>query len=90
MPLTDSFLNYEHTNHAMRCHGLDDEIIREALAKLEKHLPVCPGWDVLQSRRKTEGMIYLIRVFADMDQSPAKVVADYRTKMIDKYWREES
>ncbi len=30
---------------------------------------------------------YLVRVFIDIDRSPAEVVTVYRTSKIEKYWR---
>jgi hypothetical protein len=65
-------------------------VIREILAQPEQRLPVRPGRDVLQSRREMEGRTYLIRVFVDVDRSPAEVVTAYRTSKIDKYWRNET
>jgi hypothetical protein len=35
------------------------------------------------------GRRYLVRVFVDVDRSPAEVVTAYRTSKIDKYWRTE-
>ena len=31
-----------------------------------------------------------VRVFVDVDRSPAEVITVYRTSKIDKYWRSES
>ena len=84
---------YVFTAHAiaeMSRRGLDEEVIREILAQPEQRLPVRPGRDVLQSRREMEGRTYLIRVFVDVDRSPAEVVTAYRTSKIDKYWRNET
>jgi hypothetical protein len=44
----------------------------------------------LQSRLELEGTRYLVRVFVDVDRSPAEVITVYRTSKIDKYWRSES
>jgi hypothetical protein len=43
---------------------------------------------VLQSQISEGGRRFLIRVFVDVEQSPAEVVTTYRTSKIDKYWRE--
>ena len=34
-----------------------------------------------------EGMIYLVRVFVDVDRIPAEVVTAYRTSKIEEYGR---
>ncbi|MDD2676637.1 MAG: DUF4258 domain-containing protein [Methylacidiphilaceae bacterium] len=92
MPLAEPISDYVFTAHAiqeMMRRGLDEEVIRKILAKPEQRLSVCLGRDVLQSRQKMEGATYLIRVFVDVDRSPAEVVTAYRTSKIDKYWRED-
>ncbi|WP_020493910.1 DUF4258 domain-containing protein [Verrucomicrobium sp. 3C] len=91
MPLAEPISDYvltAHAIHEMTRRGLDEEIIQEVLAKPEQRLSVRSGRDVLQSRRTMEGATYLIRVFVDVDRSPAEVVTAYRTSKIDKYWRE--
>jgi hypothetical protein len=45
-----------------------------------------PGREVLESRLELEGKRYLLRVFVDVDRSPAEVVTAYRTSKIAKYW----
>jgi hypothetical protein len=35
------------------------------------------------------GKTYLVRVFVDIDRSPAEVVTVYRTTRIAKYWKGE-
>jgi hypothetical protein len=44
----------------------------------------------LQSRVVFEGGPCLVRVFVDVDRTPAEVVAVYRTSKIAKYWRHEA
>lgn len=93
MPLAEPIREYVFTAHAiaeMARRGLDEHVIREVLGQPEQRLRIRPGRDVLQSRRKIEGVIYLIRVFVDVDRSPAEVVTAYRTSKIDKYWRKET
>lgn len=34
--------------------------------------------------------VYLLRVFVDIDRHPAEVVTAYRTRKIEKYWRQGS
>jgi len=45
---------------------------------------------LLQSRCEIEGVTYLVRVFVDVDRSPAEVVTAYRRSKIDKYRRQET
>jgi hypothetical protein len=40
-------------------------------------------------RLEVAGKRYLVRVFVDVDRSPAEVVTVYRTSKIEKYWRSE-
>ncbi|MCL6508859.1 MAG: DUF4258 domain-containing protein [Bryobacteraceae bacterium] len=92
MATAEPIPDYVLTAHAMAemvRRGLDERIIREVLARPEQRLPVRPGRDVLQSRREMGGVLYLIRVFVDVDRSPAEVVTAYRTSKIEKYWRHE-
>jgi len=42
---------------------------------------------VLQSRIAFGATVHLVRVFVDVDRSPAEVVTVYRTSDILKYWR---
>ena len=41
---------------------------------------------MLQARIEFQGKSYLVRVFVDVDRSPAEVVTVYRTSNIAKYW----
>jgi len=47
---------------------------------------------VYQSRTEfgEPGRTYLLRVFVDIDRTPATVVTAYRTSKIDKYCKRES
>lgn len=46
---------------------------------------------VFRSKRGCEGsasgMVYLVRVFVDVDRDPAEVVTVYRTSKVEKYWK---
>jgi len=93
VPPAEPIRDYVFTTHAlaeMTRRRLDEGVVREVLAEPEQRLPVRPGRDVLQSRREGGGATYLIRVFVDVDRSPAEVVSAYRTSKIDKYWRQET
>ena len=79
----------EHAALEMKRRGLDEHIVRHVVAAPEQRLPVRSGRDVLQSRLDFGGKGYLVRVFVDLDRSPAEVVTAYRTSRISKYWRQE-
>ena len=52
-------------------------------------MEVRPGRIILQSRARIGTHNQLVRVFVDVDVSPAQVVTVYRTSKIDKYWSEQ-
>lgn len=82
--------HYRFTSHArfeMRRRRIDESAVRAVLAAPEQRHPVRRGRDVLQSRVEFAGMTYLLRVFVDVDLTPAEVVTVYRTSNIRKYWR---
>ncbi len=82
---------YVITDHAameMDRRNISPELVREVLEKLEQRLVVREGREVFQSRKWIKGKRYLIRIFVEVDRSPAEVVTAYRTSRITKYWRE--
>ena len=84
---------YVFTAHAMfemKRRGLAESIVRKVIEQPQQRHPVRPGREVFQSRVGMGGKTYLVRVFVDVDRSPAAVVTAYRTSRIDKYWRHES
>lgn len=78
-----------HAALEMQRRGLEEAIVRQVLAAPEQREAVRAGPDVLQSRIEFEGRPCLVRVFVDVDRSPAEVVTAYRTSKIEKYWRSE-
>ncbi len=84
-----AFVLTPHATFELQRRGLDEAIIRQVLAAPEDRAVVRPGRDVLQSRLEVAGKRYLVRVFVDVDRSPAEVVTVYRTSKIEKYWRSE-
>jgi hypothetical protein len=72
----------------MERRKVSERMVRDVLAAPEQRHPVRQGRDVLQSRIAIVGKTYLIRVFVDVDRSPAEVVTTYRTSQVAKYWRE--
>jgi hypothetical protein len=71
----------------MRRRGVAQTVVRGILAGPEQRYAARPGRDVLQSRIAFGRKTYLVRVFVDVDRSPAEVVTVYRTSQIAKYWR---
>jgi hypothetical protein len=84
-----AFVVTPHARFELQRRGLDETIVRRVLGAPEQRETLRPGRDVLQSRLEIEGQRYLVRVFVDVDRSPAEVVTAYRTSKIDKYWRSE-
>ena len=74
----------------MRRRQIPLSLVNEVLAGPEQRLAVRPGRHVLQSTVAIGGKRYLVRVFVDVDRSPATVVTVYRTSNVTKYWRPET
>jgi hypothetical protein len=84
---------YVITGHAaleMARRRIDEALVQSVLAAPEQRLPVRPGRDVLQSRVHMGGppKEYVLRVFVDVDRSPAEVVTVYKTSKVSKYRQE--
>jgi len=88
-PITE-FVVTPHAGFEMQRRGLDETIVGRVLAAPEQREALRPGRDVLQSRLEMAGKRYLVRVFVDVDRSPAEVVTVYRTSRIARYWRTQS
>ena len=87
-PIHECFIS-PHAALEMRRRGIDEATVRQVLTGPEQREAVRSGRDVLQSRIDAEGKTYLVRVFVDVDRTPAEVVTTYRTSKIEKYWRNE-
>ena len=87
-PIID-FILTPHALLEVKRRGLDETLIQQVLTAPEQREMVRPGRDVLQSRFDMAGKLYLVRVFVDVDRSPAEVLTVYRTSRIEKYWRSE-
>jgi Domain of unknown function (DUF4258) len=86
----DPIVDYILTDHAvieLSRRGLEQRDIDAVLRNPE--VDVRPGRVVLQSKYLEGGTEYLLRVFVDIDHTPAEVVTAYRTSKIAKYWRHE-
>lgn len=90
--MNEPIKEYIVTSHAvveMRHRDIDEALVARVLANPGQRLQVRVGRDVLQSRIEFAGSVYLIRVFVDVDRSPAEIVTAYKTSKIEKYWRSE-
>ena len=89
-PITSYVITVHATFEARR--RIDEQTVHAVLSAPEQRLPVRPGRDVFQSRVDVGEPTkrYLVRVFVDIDRSPAEVVTAYMTSRINKYWQEES
>ena len=87
-PITDYVLTLPARVELLR-RGLSEDTVRAILAQPEQQLEVRPGRVVLQSRISTGAgaATLLVRVFVDVDRTPAEVVTVYRTSKVEKYWR---
>ena len=80
----------DHARIEMARRGIDFCLVEAVLAAPEQRFSVRPGRDVLQSRFIIDQIHYVIRVFVDVDRTPADVVTVYRSSKIGKYWRSTS
>jgi hypothetical protein len=71
----------------MARRGISELAVRRTLGSPQQRFRVRAGREVAQSRVYHGGREYLLRVFLDVDRSPAEVVSAYRTSKISKYWR---
>ncbi len=88
----DPIIDYVLTDHAvreLRRRGLGKQDIDGVLKDPGQRLDLRPGRVVVQSKTQEGGTEYLLRVFVDIDRSPAEVVTAYRTSKVAKYWRDE-
>ena len=84
------FVISPHAFFEMARRGLDEELICQILKAPDQRYELRTGRVVVQScvpMGKLE-KAYLIRVFVDVERTPAEVVTAYRTSKIEKYWRE--
>lgn len=84
--------NYIITNHAyleMKRRGITEKNISDVLLSPGQREEVRLGRCVYQSVLTfgDSDKIYLMRVFVDIDRTPAEVVTVYFTSNIKKYWR---
>ncbi len=87
-PIRDYILT-EHAAIEMGRRGLQEKDVDAVLRNPGQRLDVRRGRVILQSKYLEGSTEYLLRVFIDIDRSPAEVVTAYRTSKIAKYWRDE-
>jgi hypothetical protein len=82
------FVFTAHALSEMSRRGLSVELVASILAAPEQRCEVRPGRVVLQALAPMgiPCVTYLVRVFVDVDRTPAEVVTAYRTSRIAKYW----
>ena len=85
-PIRD-YVVTEHAVFEMKRRGIDEAMLKGVLAAPGQRDSVRPGRDVLQTRVTIEDKEFVIRVFVDVDRTPANVVTVYLTTKIRKYWR---
>lgn len=81
------FVITPHALFEMKRRRLSEEVVGKVLADPDQRIEVRPGRHVLQSRVSMKGRTYLVRVFVDIEATPAEVVTAYRTSKVEKYWR---
>ena len=84
---TEQYANAAVTDDAsahFRRTGIDMVAVIAILSNPEQAAEIRPGRVVLQSRRKVDERMQLIRVFVDIDESPPRVVTASRASKIDK------
>jgi hypothetical protein len=86
----EQFVLTEHATESLERRGLDQVVVAEVVMRPQQWFAARPGRAVLQSIVEMQGRRYLVRVFIDVDRSPAEVVTAYRTSRIAKYWRAET
>jgi hypothetical protein len=89
--MAEPIAEYSISGHAtleMQRRGIDETAVRAVLAAPDQREAVRSGRDVLRSLIELAGRRYLVRVFVDVERTPAEVVTAYRTSKIAKYWRE--
>jgi len=81
----DGYIITPHAEFEMRRRGITEEDLWKVVATPEQEIDddTNPGRVIRQSRIGN----YLLRVFVDIDRTPADIVTVYRTSKIGKYWR---
>jgi hypothetical protein len=87
-PIVDYILT-DHAIHELQRRGLGKQDIDGVLKNPGQRFDVRPGRVLLQSKTQDGGTEDLLRVFVDIDRSPAEVVTAYRTSKVEKYWRDQ-
>jgi hypothetical protein len=85
----EGFVFTGHARFEMARREISEEDVVSVLEAPEQMEEQRPGRCVYQQRvtDPAEGKMYLLRVFVDVDRTPAEVVSVYRTSKVAKYWR---
>ena len=78
-----------HALFEMARRQISEDVVRSVLSAPQQSVRARAGRMVFQSKIAAGDppTTYLLRVFVDVDRSPAEVVTAYRTSKIEKYWR---
>jgi len=84
-----AYILTEHAIMEMRRRGLSRGAVEKVMTSPEQKVKVREGRVVYQSRLYfgNPPILFLVRVFVDIDRIPNEVVTAYRTSKIKKYWR---
>jgi hypothetical protein len=88
-PIRFDYIFTDHATIEMGRRRLQEKDVDAVLRNPGQRFDVRPGRVILQSRHLEGSAEYLLRVFVDVDRTPAEVVTAYRTSKIAKYWRDE-
>ena len=83
----DSWIITPHATLRMRERRITTRMLAEVLQAPEQRFTARPGRDILQGHVRRDGEWYLLRVFVDVDRTPAEVASLYCTTRIHRYWR---
>ena len=76
-----------HGLESVRDRRISVEALRQVLAQPEDWWEVRPGRVVCQGIVESDGKLYILRVFVDLQPPPGRLVTAYMTSKIEKYRR---
>jgi hypothetical protein len=85
----DQYVITPHALSQMERRGIDQQAVTDVVTRPEQRIELRSGRVVLQSRMPREARhSALLRVFVDLDRTPAEVVTAYITTKVSKYWKD--
>lgn len=83
------FVLSEHTKEELKRRAIPEALLREVLDNPQQTLFTREGREIYQSILEfPDGNTFLLRVILTKDTSPPTVITVYRTRKINKYWRQ--